>query len=143
MSRFGAEDFSQVASYVDRYQSGARRYDAGQRSSFSNVAGAIAALGIINEWGVSNIALELEKTNRSIAEILAVLGFETVDEDSRAPHFQSARLPNVDTGKLASRLVADGVYVSQRGDRLRLAPHLYTDQQDLERFEDSLRKAML
>ena len=48
-----------------------------------------------------------------------------------------------DTGKLASLLLADGVYVSQRGDRLRLAPHLYTDQQDLEHFEDSLRKAML
>ena len=143
MSRYGAEDFSQAASYADRYQSGARRFDAGQRSSFSNVAGAIAALEIINEWGVRSIALELEKTNRSIAEILAVHGFETVDENSRAPHFQSARLPNVDTGKLASRLVANGVFVSQRGDRLRLAPHLYTDQQDLQRFEDSLRKAML
>ena len=143
MSRDGAEDFSQAASYADRYQSGARRFDAGQRSSFSNVAGAIAALEIINEWGVSNIALELEKTNQRIAEILTELGFETVDEHSRAPHFQSARLPNVDTGRLASLLVADGVYVSQRGDRLRLAPHLYTDQQDLKHFEASLRKAML
>ncbi len=143
MSRDGAEDFSQLASYAENYQSGARRFDAGERSSFSNVAGAITALEMIDVWGIGNISRELGKTNQRIAEILTELGFETVDEKSRAPHFQSARLPNVDTGKLASLLVADGVYVSQRGDRLRLAPHLYTDQQDLEHFEASLRKAML
>ncbi len=143
MSRDGAEDFSQLASYAENYQSGARRFDAGERSSFSNVAGAITALEMIDAWGISNISRELRKTNQRIAEILTELGFETADENMRAPHFQSARLPNVDTGKLASLLVTDGVYVSQRGDRLRLAPHLYTDQQDLEHFEDSLRKAML
>ena len=143
MSRDGAEDFSQLASYNEHYQSGARRYDAGERSSFSNVAGSVAALELVDEWGIGSICSKLAGTNQRIAEILSEAGFETIDTDSRAPHFQSARLPNVDTRELATRLVADGVYVSQRGDRLRLAPHLYTDQQDLARFEDSLRKAML
>ncbi len=143
LSRDGAEDFSQLATYNEHYQSGARRYDAGERSSFSNVAGAIVALELVNEWGVDNISIELGKTNKRIADILDEHGFETMHTFSRAPHFQSARLPDVDTRELASKLVADGVYVSQRGDRLRLAPHLYTDEQDLARFEDSLRKAML
>lgn len=143
MSRDGAEDFSQVANYTEFYQPGAQRFAAGGRSSFSNVASALAALKIIDEWGISNISRELEKTNQRIAEILAEHGFETIDEESRAPHFQSARLPGVDTRELAALLVADGVFVSQRGDRLRLAPHLYTDQQDLQHFEDSLQDAML
>ena len=143
MSRNGAEDFSQLANYTDRYQPGARRFDAGERSSFSNVAGAVAALGMIDEWGIENISRELGNTNLKIAAILDKHGFETVDASTRAPHFQSARLSNFDTRKLASSLVADNVFVSQRGDRLRLAPHLYTDQEDLERFEDSLQRAML
>ena len=143
LSRDGAEDFSQLANYTEHYQSGARRFDAGGRSSFSNIAGALAALEIIDEWGIRDITLELGKTNQSIAEILAANGFETIDESSRAPHFQSARLPNVGSRELAAQLMADGVFVSQRGDRLRLAPHLYTDSQDLQHFEDSLRKAML
>ena len=143
LSRDGAEDFSQLANYAEHYQPGARRFDAGGRSSFSNIAGALAALEIVDEWGVKDISLELEKTNQGIAEILTAHGFETIDEGSRAPHIQSARLPDVGSGELASQLVADGVFVSQRGDRLRLAPHLYTDQPDLQHFEDSLRKAML
>jgi selenocysteine lyase/cysteine desulfurase len=143
MSRDGAEDFSQAANYTEHYQSGARRFDAGGRSSFSNIAGALAALEIIDEWGIGNISRELGKTNQHIAEILTEHGIETISEDMRAPHFQSARLPNVDTGQLASRLMADRVFVSQRGDRLRLAPHLYTDQQDLQHFEESLKKSML
>ena len=143
MSRDGAEDFSQLASYNENYQPGARRYDAGERSSFSNVSAAIAALELVNEWGIDNISIELGKTNKRIAGILDEHGFETMHTFSRAPHFQSARLPDVDTRELASRLVADGVYVSQRGDSLRLSPHLYTDDRDLARFEDSLRKAMI
>jgi selenocysteine lyase/cysteine desulfurase len=143
LSRKGAEDFSQLANYTEQYQPGARRFDAGERSSFSNISGAIAALDMINEWGIENISRTLANTNLSIARILEKHGFEIVDANARAPHFQSARLANFDTRALAARLVADKVFVSQRGDRLRLAPHLYTDQQDLDRFEDSLRKAML
>ncbi len=143
MNRDGAEDFSQLASYTDQYQSGARRFDAGERSSFSNVAGAIAALELIEEWGIDNISIELGKTNKVITDILSENGFETMHDFTRAPHFQSARLANVDTRELAAKLIADGVYVSQRGDRLRLAPHLYTDDRDLTRFEESLRKAMI
>ena len=143
MSRAGAEDFSQVANYTEHYQGGARRFDAGGRSSFSNIAGALGALEVIDEWGIGNISLELGKTNQRIAEILTEHGFETINEDMRAPHFQSARLQGVDTRELAALLVADGVYVSQRGDRLRLAPHLYTDQPDLQHFEESLKKSML
>ncbi len=143
MSRDGAEDFSQLANYTEQYQPGARRFDAGERSSFSNIAGAIAALSMIDEWGIENISRELGNTNLKIANILDQHGFETVAASTRAPHFQSARLTKLDTRELTSRLVADNVFVSQRGDRLRLAPHLYTDQEDLERFDDSLRKAML
>jgi len=143
MNRDGAEDFSQLASYTKQYKFGARRFDAGERSSFSNVAGAIAALELIDEWGIDNISIELGKTNKVIGDILTENGFETLHDFTRAPHFQSARLPDVDTGGLAAKLLADGVYVSQRGDRLRVAPHLYTDTRDLEHFEDSLRKAMI
>ena len=143
LSRDGAEDFSQLANYTEQYQPGARRFDAGERSSFSNIAGAVAALGMIDEWGIENISRELGNTNLKIANILEKHGFEIVDASTRAPHFQSARIADIDTRELASKLLTDKVFVSQRGDRLRIAPHLYTDQEDLERFEESLRKAML
>ena len=81
-------------------------------------------------------------TNARIAKILAGHGFEITAADSRAPHFQGARLPATDPRKLAPRLVNNGVYASVRGDHLRVAPHLYTDDEDLARFDNALRAAL-
>ena len=139
MSRDGAEDFSRLAEFTDDYKPGARRFEAGEKSSFSNIAGALAAIRLLDEWGIDNISAHLAKTNATIADILARQGFEMPLPDTRAPHFQGARLPATDPRKLAAKLVANGVYASVRGDRLRVAPHVYIDDEDLNRFEDVLK----
>jgi len=141
MNRDGAEDFSRLADFTDLYQPGARRFDVSEKSSFSNIAGAVAALQLLEKWGIGTISETLAVTNARIAEILASHGFETTAADARAPHFQGARLPAADPRKLAARLVDNGVYASVRGDHLRVAPHLYTDDEDLARFDDALGAA--
>lgn len=142
MGRDGSEDFSRLADFTDHYQPGARRFDVSEKSSFSNIAGAVAALQKIQQWGIATISETLATTNARIAGILADHGFETTAADVRAPHFQGARLPATDSRKLATRLVENGVYASVRGDHLRVAPHLYTDDEDLARFDDALRAAV-
>ena len=142
MSRDGAEDFSRLADFTDEYQPGARRFDAGEKSSFSNIAGARAALQMLDGWGIATISETLAATNVRIAEILARHGFETTTPDARAPHFQGARLPATDPRKLAAQLIDNGVYASVRGEHLRVAPHLYTDAEDLARFDDVLGAAL-
>lgn len=138
MGRDGAEDFSRLVDFTDVYQPGARRFDAGEKSSFSNIAGALAALGKLEEWGVDTIAATLAATNELIANILADRGFEITSAEDRAPHFQGARLPAIDPRNLAARLIDNGIYASVRGDYLRIAPHLYTDDEDLARLEEVL-----
>jgi selenocysteine lyase/cysteine desulfurase len=51
-------------------------------------------------------------------------------------------LPRIDSRKLATRLVERGVYASVRGQHLRVAPHLYTDDEDLARFDTALAAAV-
>jgi selenocysteine lyase/cysteine desulfurase len=142
MDRDGAEDFSKLADFTDLYQPGARRYDVSEKSSFSNIAGALAALQMLEKWSVATISETLAVTNARIAKILAGHGFETTAPDARAPHFQGARLPATDPRKLAARLIDNGVYASVRGEHLRVAPHLYTDDEDLARFDDALGVAL-
>ena len=142
MSRDGAEDFSRLSEFTDRYQPGARRFDAGEKSSFSNIAGALAAQRMIEEWGVRTISDVLAATNERIAKILGRYGFRTMVAGDRAPHFQGARVPDTDPRKLAARLIDGGVFASVRGEHLRVAPHVYTDAEDLERFEAALRAAV-
>lgn len=142
MGRDRAEDFSRLAEFTDLYQPGARRFDMSAKSSFSNIAGALAALQQLDEWGITTICETLAATNGRIAEILASHGFKTTAADTRAPHFQGASLPATDPRRLAIRLVENGVYASVRGDHLRVAPHLYTDDEDLSRFDDALAAAV-
>lgn len=142
MGRDRAEDFSRLAEFTDLYQPGARRFDMSAKSSFSNIAGALAALQQLDEWGITTICETLAATNGRIAEILASHGFKTTAADARAPHFQGASLPATDPRRLAIRLVENGVYASVRGDHLRVAPHLYTDDEDLSRFDDALAAAV-
>ena len=141
-TRHGSDDFSRLADYTDHYQSGARRFDMGQRASFSNVAAAIEALTMVQEWGVENISVAIGDINNRIANILAKHGFETVDAAARGPHIQSARLENADTHGIAAALAEQDVFVSQRGDWLRIAPHLYNDAEDLAKLDQSLGIAM-
>ncbi len=138
MGRDGAQDFSRLAEFTDDYQPGARRFDMSAKSSFSNIAGALAALNLLNEWGIATISETLAATNERLSAILAGHGFETTPADARAPHFQGARLPATDPRTLATRLVDNGVYASVRGNHLRVAPHLYTDEEDIARFDEVL-----
>ena len=142
MSRAGAEDFSRLADFTDAYQPGARRFDVSEKSSFSNIAGALAALQKLENWGIANISESLATTNARIADILTSHGFETMAAEDRAPHFQGARLPATDPRKLAEQLVENNVFASVRGDYLRVAPHVYTDQTDLLRLDEVLGMAL-
>ncbi len=138
MGRDGAEDFSRLAEFTDRYQPGARRFDMSAKSTFSNIAGALAALTLLERWDIATISETLAATNARLSSILSGYGFETTPPDARAPHFQGARLPATDPRTLATRLVDNGVYASVRGNHLRVAPHLYTDDDDIARFDEVL-----
>lgn len=141
-SRHGSEDFSQLQDYTDRYQAGARRFDVGQRASFSNVAAAVAALSMMADWGAAEISTTLGAKNLAIASILEEFGFTTPAPETRAPHIQSARPGSGNAREIAAALGDRKVYVSHRGDDLRFAPHLYNDDEDLEHLRAALQTAV-
>ena len=144
INREGSNDFSKLADYTARYQPGARRFDVGERASFSNIAAANDALRLLRSWGIECISNELELRNEEIAKVLLDNAFEISGGPTHAPHIQSARLPNAnaDVGEIARSLTREKVFVSQRVDRLRISPHLYTDRSDLDRFADALHNSI-
>ena len=142
IARAGSEDFTRLIDYQDAYQPGARRFDVGERSNFALVPAAVASLELIAGWGVRAIAGTLLATTRDIAERLAPLGFEAVSEALRAPHYLGLKLPPGAAPDLTARLAAHRVHVSQRGDRLRVTPHVYTDEGDVERLVGALGRAV-
>lgn len=140
INRAGSENFGGLTRYQGEYQSGAVRFDMGEKSNPAQMRGAAAALTQILEWGIDNIAQTLqEKTQRLEAE-LAPLGLHAAK--IRAPHYLGLRREGGLPDGLLNTLAAQNIYVSARGPALRVTPHLYTNENDMTRLIEALKSAL-
>ncbi len=132
--RSGAEDFAGLVDYVDEYAPGARRFDVGERSSFHLIPMATAALTQILDWGVEEVASTLESLSALVETRARERGLAPIPRADRAPHLIGVRSPQGWPDGLAAALAAEKVFVSVRGNSIRVAPHLYNDEDDIERL---------
>lgn len=141
-NRLGSEDFSGLVDYEARYQHGARRFDVGERARPDHVAGAIEAIRQVSAWGIADTAQRLNGINNSIATLFEEYGFSAPDETRRAPHFQGLDIPDTITESLVHSFAERNVFLSQRGRSLRVAPHLYNDDEDMQRVADAAKACL-
>ncbi|MDH3229643.1 MAG: aminotransferase class V-fold PLP-dependent enzyme [Alphaproteobacteria bacterium] len=140
--RARSEDFSGLVDYRDEYQPGARRFDMGERSNFALMPQTIAAMRQILEWGVENIYATLSARNAAIAARARVLGLDSISQGLRAGHFLGLRFAGGVPDGLGQRLAADNIHVSVRGTAMRVTPHLYNTDADIDRFFDALERQL-
>jgi selenocysteine lyase/cysteine desulfurase len=140
ISRLGSEDFATLVDYQDRYQPGARRFDVGQRTHFETTPMAIAALRQLLDWEVPRIAATLGRLTGRIQDEVEAIGLRLTSSD-RVPHMLGIDLPDQALGAVAGALADAGVYAGVRGSSLRVSPHLWTTDQDVERLVSALTKA--
>lgn len=136
INREGSEDFAGLVNYRDQYQGGARRFEMGGRSQFAQLPVLIRALQQLLEWGQPNIECAIAVTSERITQGVEALGL-TVPEP-HAPNLLGVTLAPDAPENLLEMLAAEGIYVSRRGNSLRIAPHLYNDDEDVERLLASL-----
>lgn len=134
INRRGTEDFSQLVEYEDSFQPGARRYDVGERSNFALLPMANEALRQILDWGVENVSETIGGLTDLIEREAGDLGIEAVPAKSRARHMLGLKLGSAAPEDLAARLAAEGVFVSVRGNSMRVSPHVYNTEEDVERL---------
>lgn len=137
-SRQGADKITNVYGRELGFMPGARRYDMGERSNFVTLPMAIESLALIRSIGVEVIAGYLSHLTRRIAEGAAALGFQSPPGSLRASHLIGLRHPEKDSGAIVQALAERGVFVSARNNYIRVAPHIYNDAADIERFLDAL-----
>ena len=134
LNRSGSQDFSRLVDYRDDYQKGARRFDMGEASNFFLAPVAKAALEQILEWDVKNIAQTLRMTTDYIAEKASSMGLIVPPKKQRAEHMTGITLPSGIPENLPSKLSSEQIYISIRGDSIRIAPHLYNTEEDIDRL---------
>ena len=140
--RLGSEDFAGLVNYQDAYLPGARRFDVGECANFHTMPAVVASLEQILDWGVAATAQTLAARNAGIAARAAALGLEGLDAERRAGHFLGLRFPQGIPGGLLEELKSAGVYLSIRGDSLRITPHLYNTDEDVDRLMHALERTV-
>jgi selenocysteine lyase/cysteine desulfurase len=140
ISRLGSQDFGGLVDYQDGYQPGARRFDVGQRTHFETTPMATAALHQLLDWEVPRIAATLGRVTGRIQREVEALSLPLTTSD-RDPHMLGIGLPDEARGAVAGALAEAGVHAGVRGSSLRVSPHLWTTDQDVQRLVDALTTA--
>ncbi len=142
-ARENAEDFTSLVNYSETYMAGARRFDVGEKCTPTILPGAIAALEQLRTWGIENISNTLSQINNKIARTLKKLGFNTIEESLRSPHILGASIPANYRRNLISELRERNIFISQRGQSIRFAPHLFINDNDTDRLIEALSELMI
>lgn len=136
--RAGSEDFARLVDYRDDFQPGARRFDVGERSNFVLVPMAREALRQLRAWGVADIQQTLGALTERVAQGARALRLEVPPESQRVGHLVGLKRRGGYAPDVAAKLAARKVYVSVRGDNLRVSPHLYNTEADVDRLLEEL-----
>ena len=133
-----AEDtvYFRDTAYVD----GARRYDMGERDHFISLEMAAVGMEMMAGWGNEPIVARLSMLTDRLADGLANSGVRVLDKKLRAPHVLSLQFPQGMAEDLPKKLAAENVYAAPRLGRLRISPHVYNDEEDVERFVETFKR---
>ena len=118
--------------------SGARRVDMGERNNPILPAMAISALEQLIEWRLERISRSVE-TLTDLVEVAALdRGMLMPPKHRRVAHIIGIRRQQGWPEDLQERLASMGVYVSKRGDAMRVSPYLYNEADDVQRLFEAV-----
>ena len=141
INRFNSEDFAQLVNYQPEYQPKAGRYNMGECSNFNLVPMLTKSIEQIAEWKPENIQEYCSSISNKAIDDLRNLGCFIEDDIYRTSHLFGIYLPkHIQIAHLKAKFQEKNIYVSYRGDAIRISPNVYNDESDFEKFVSCFRK---
>jgi selenocysteine lyase/cysteine desulfurase len=125
-----------------RYLPDARRYDMGERDHFISMEMAAIGMEMMAAWGTDAVVNRLSALTRRMSDGLAGLTVRLPDARFRAPHILCLGFLSDVLGSLIPALAGEQVYVASRLGRMRVSPHVYNDEADVDRFVAAMKRAL-
>lgn len=135
LNRSNAQDFAGLTNYVDDYLPGAARYNSGEYGNFILLPMLNAALKQVLAWGPANIENYCADLMQPLVAFLREKGFGVEEDAYRSKHLMGIGLPpHISLTDITTMLKENKVYVSVRGQSLRISVHLYNSATDIEKL---------
>ena len=143
LNRYKSEDFSGLVEYQTNYQPLAGRYSMGEHSNFILVPMLTTAIEQLLEWQPKNIQTYCHQSGQQALEQLRAMDCILEGKDNRAGHLFGVRVPKrLDLKELKANFEKEKVYVSIRGDAVRISPNVYNTVEDFDRLVHCFKKAL-
>ncbi|HLQ43339.1 MAG TPA: aminotransferase class V-fold PLP-dependent enzyme, partial [Planctomycetaceae bacterium] len=113
----------------------AARFEGGS----ANIGGILAlgaSLELLQSFGIPNVWQRLQEVTQKIRELVQSLGGRVISCDAaeRRSGIVACEFPGRSTERLRERAMPHGVVLNLRGGFVRLSPHAYTNDDDLDRL---------
>jgi selenocysteine lyase/cysteine desulfurase len=118
----------------------ARRFDMGERDHFISMEMASMGMELVAQWGSAALVERLGMLTDRIADGVKSLPIDVPKRQNRAPHILSLGFEGGVRPELVDALAADGIHVAPRLGRMRIAPHAYNDEHDVDRLVAALKR---
>jgi len=127
------------------YVGDARRFDMGERDHFISMEMAAIGMEMMAAWGAPAVAARTGALTARLEAGLAETAGQMISFPQarfRTPHIFSLGFRGGLPAGLMKKLAAQKVYVAPRLGRLRVSPHVYNEEADIDRFVAALRAAI-
>jgi selenocysteine lyase/cysteine desulfurase len=124
------------------YVANARRFDMGERDHFISMEMASLGMELMAEWGLRAITERLTMLTACLANGLRSKQLSVPDAAVRAPHIVSLGFRDGMPKDLIEKLAVEQIYVALRLGRMRISPHVYNDESDIDRFVTAFHRLM-
>jgi len=144
MNRLNSENFAGLVNYQDEYQPGSLRYEVGESANFVLSPMLTEAIKQVNAWGADNIQQYTGQLIGSYLDELRSMGFQVESPEYRGNHLVGIRLPeHLSLESVKEYFTANRVFLSYRGNSIRIAPNVYNSTKDMDALMAGFRqKAM-
>jgi selenocysteine lyase/cysteine desulfurase len=142
INRKYSEDFTKLINYQEDYQPKAGRFNVGEMSNFMLTPMLIKAIEQLLEWQPKKIQEYTNEISKNAIKELQSLGCFIEESEFRASHLFGIYLPkNINLDKLKTEFFKNNIFVSFRGDAIRISPHLYNTKEDFIKLVDCFKSS--
>ena len=135
INRRYSENFKGLTEYQEDFQPGAERFSVGESSNFNHVPMLLTAIEQLLEWSPQAIQAYCGEISKGAVNKLRALDYFIEEDSYRAAHLFGIYLrKGHDLTAIKSQMEKHKVYVSYRGDAIRVSAHLYNTASDFEKL---------